>query len=192
MIRWQVPARRQLAAAVVICAAGAALVVVATGRTWAVEVVARPAPLPDERTVREGGDLLPWLPALGWVALAGAGALVAVRGRVRQVLGGLLTATGAGLAVGAGWAAAGSDAGPGWPALAALGGAAVAAAGLLATWRGAHWPAMGARYERARARGSPSSRPGGPGHAGTRPDHDGQSTPEQLWEALDRGEDPTA
>lgn len=183
--------RRELATAVVVGAGGAALALFAAGRTWAVEVVARPAPLPDERTVRDGGDLLPWLPALGWVALAGAVALVALRGRWRRALGGLLTAAGAGMVAGAGWAAADPSLALTWPLLGVLGGAAVATAGALAAWRSARWPAMGARYERPRGHGGAGARPGRAAGADSGTDHDRQSTPEEIWDALDRGEDPT-
>jgi tryptophan-associated transmembrane protein len=156
--------RRGLTLAVVGCAAAAVLVLVASGRTWAVEVTPRP-PLPELRTAHTGGSLRPWLPALGWVALAGAGALLALRGIARRLAGGLLALAGAGIVAGAATADLG-----GWPVLAAAGGLAVVAAGGLAIGYGGRWPAMGARYER-------SAR------------HDG---PEQLWEALDRGDDPTA
>jgi hypothetical protein len=157
--------RRGLTLAVVACAAAALLVLVVSGRTWAVEVTPRPAPLPELRIAHTGGALRPWLPALGWVALAGAGALLAIRGIARRMVGGLLVLAGGVIVVGALSIGVG-----GWPVLAAVGGLAVAVAGVLAVRYGGRWPAMGARYERA-----------------TR--HEG---PQRLWEALDRGEDPTA
>jgi hypothetical protein len=160
--------RRGLTIAVLLCAAGAVAVLVATGRTWAVEVTARPAPLPELRTEQTGGALRPWLPALGWVALAGAGALLALRATVRRLLGGLLVPAGGAIVAGA------LTVTGGWPVLAAAGGLAVAATGALTITRSARWPAMGARYERpARTRSQAAG-------------------PEQLWQALDRGEDPTA
>jgi uncharacterized membrane protein (TIGR02234 family) len=61
-----------------------------------------------------------------------------------------------------------------WRPLAAMGALAVLAAGIAVAWRGARWPAMSARYERA----------GG-----------GQPQPvadtATLWESLSRGVDPT-
>jgi hypothetical protein len=84
------------------------------------------------------------------------------------VLGGLLVLTGGAIAAGALTVIGG------WPVLTAAGGLAVAAVGALTIARGGRWPAMGARYERPAQRGQPAARP------------------EQLWEALDRGEDPTA
>jgi hypothetical protein len=167
--------RGRLALVVVACAAAAVLALVAAGRPWEVEVTVRPAPLPELRTGRRGGDLRPWLPALGWVGLAGAGALLATRGVARRVVGGLLVLAGLGLAIGGGSAVAGADPSPVWPVLTGLAGLVVTAAGGAAVAGGRHWPAMGARYER------PVREP-----AGGAPDH-----PEALWDALDRGEDPT-
>lgn len=175
------------------------LALIAAGRPWLVELVARPAPLTDERIARSGGDLMPWLPALGWVGLAGAGALLATRGRVRRMVGGVLLLAGSGLLVATARAAVAAmapaggvsatahpGAGAGWALLCALGGAAVAAAGGLAAARGHRWPAMGARYERSAGRSTaarpeqirPERRPPG-------------ARPEEMWQALDRGEDPT-
>jgi len=154
--------RRELASAVLVDLAGAGLALFAATRTWAVEVTARPAPLPPVRTAETGGAVLS---ALGVVALAGAGALLATRGRGRTVVGVLLAGIGLGIVAGA---VPGLPAG--WPALCAAGGLAVAAAGAFAVARGHGWPHMGTRYERAASR--------------TDPDRD-------LWEALDRGEDPT-
>jgi hypothetical protein len=61
-----------------------------------------------------------------------------------------------------------------WRPLAAAGGLAVLAAGILVTWRGPRWPAMSSRYSRAgRGKAQPVA------DAGT------------LWESLSRGVDPT-
>jgi hypothetical protein len=195
--------RRELAVVVVLCAAGAVMALIAARQGWTVEVVERPAPVPDERVVRDGGELLPWLPGLGWVALAGAGALIALRGRWRRAVGGLLVAVGAGLVAGAGAGVTGPGGGV-WPAWCAVGGVAVAAAGVLAVWRGRRWPAMGARYERAGSRksGVPADQNGHSGPTGRsaegtvgdtpRGDTPEALSPEQIWQALDRGEDPTS
>jgi uncharacterized membrane protein (TIGR02234 family) len=66
----------------------------------------------------------------------------------------------------------------GWPLATVLGGLLVAAAGGLTLARGRDWPGMGARYDRP----SGSARPGS-----ARPE-----TEAALWDALDRGDDPTA
>lgn len=66
-----------------------------------------------------------------------------------------------------------------WPYLAAFGGALLLLAGLLALRYGRLWPAMSGRYERD---GTPRPR---------RPRPVDPDRPEDLWRALDRGEDPT-
>jgi Tryptophan-associated transmembrane protein (Trp_oprn_chp) len=162
---------RQLPYAVVACLAGAGLALFAATRTWVVDVVNRPGPLPPIRTGRTGGDLLAWLPALAVVGLAGAGALLATRAAARRAIGVLLLLVGLGVAAGAGYAAtAHDDVRPVWPVLCVVGGAVAAAVGVAAAARGQRWPAMGGRYERAAARPAATS----------------------VWDALDRGEDPTA
>ena len=163
---------RGRALAVVACVAGAGLALLAAGRTWQQVTVVRPAPRPPLHEARTGVDLLPWLSALGWVALAGAGALLATRGLVRAAVGVLLLLSGFGLAVGA-LSRLGVGASPGWPLVTAAGGLVVAGAGALTVARGRDWPGMAARYDRpTRPSGAPQ------GEA-------------QIWDALDRGEDPT-
>ncbi len=61
-----------------------------------------------------------------------------------------------------------------WRPLAAVGGLAVLAAGIMVAWRGPRWPAMSSRY-------------GSTGGAGRQPVADSAS----LWESLSRGVDPT-
>lgn len=192
-LSWLSP-RRELALVVLACVAGAAVVLYAATLTWAVEVVVRPAPLPDERQELTGASLAPYLPALGWAAVAGALALLATRGRWRQAVGVLLVGLGLGAAAGGYWAGSHSGTDTGWwPLLAVLGGLLVALPGVVVVVRGRSWPAMAARYERA---GSP--RPAG-SPAGDRrdPEHEPRGrarrdSDQELWDALDRGEDPTA
>ncbi|MBO0816301.1 MAG: Trp biosynthesis-associated membrane protein, partial [Actinobacteria bacterium] len=72
--------------------------------------------------------------------------------------------------------------------LAAAGGLAVAAAGVLTAWRGTTWPGMSARYDRPGA-GAAAARTGsGDGTAARQPGSD----PAGMWELLNRGVDPTA
>ncbi|MGK5672217.1 Trp biosynthesis-associated membrane protein [Micromonospora sp. URMC 106] len=182
-----VAGRRELTYAVLLCVAGAGLALWASTRTWAVELTARPTPLPPLRDTRTGTDLLPWLPALALVGLAGGGAVLATRGRARRLLGGLLAALGAAVAAGGGYglvAAFDGELSRQWPALCLVGGVLAVAGGLLTALRGRRWPAMGARYERpARGAGAPVAR-----------DADGRVTGRrttEAWDALDRGEDPT-
>jgi hypothetical protein len=154
--------------AVVICAGGAALALFAVSRTWSEVTRVRPAPLPPLHEVETGAALLPWLTALGLVALAGAGALLATRGWLRTAVGVLLLLCGGGLAAGAA-----AHFAIGWPLATVLGGVLVAAAGASALMYGRAWPGMAARYDRA-------TRVAGPAR-----------TDAQLWDALDSGDDPT-
>ncbi|MEU4678132.1 Trp biosynthesis-associated membrane protein [Micromonospora sp. NPDC023737] len=177
--------RRELTYAVLLSLAGAGLALWAATRTWSVELTVRPSPLPPERVTRTGTALLPWLPALAVVGLAGGGAVLATRGRVRQLLGGLLALLGLAVAIGGGYGLVAGFEGAvsrQWPALCLVGGLLAGAGGLLTALRGRAWPAMGARYERP-ARGGPA--PSGPAGPVT-----GRRTTE-AWDALDRGEDPT-
>jgi hypothetical protein len=168
------PLGRATAVAAVVLGAGLALL--AASRTWIVETEVRPAPLPALREVRTGDALVPWLPALAYVALAGAGALLATRGPLRAVVGGLLVLSGVGLVAGA-LSQVGTAAAVPWPLAAAVGGLAVAVGGALTVARGRSWPGMAARYER------PAAEP-------ARPVQRTRSKAE-IWDALDRGDDPT-
>jgi hypothetical protein len=178
------------------CLGGAGLALLAATRTWTVEVTVRLAPLPPLHTDRTGGALLPWLPPLALVGLAGAGALIATRGGVRRALGVLLLLLGLGLAAGGGYGVAGagvSGSRVAWPVLCALGGLLLAAGGVSTLLRGHRWPGMSARYERPIRGADPHLT-----HSGDRPTAGippkkaggGSVTSTQAWDALDRGEDP--
>ncbi|SIN09172.1 Trp biosynthesis-associated membrane protein [Micromonospora cremea] len=185
--------RRQLTYAVLLCLAGAGLALWASTRSWSVELTVRPAPLPPMRDARTGAALLPWLPALALVTLAGGGAVLATRGLLRRVLGVLLGVFGLAVAAGGGYGLVTDLDGVvsrQWPALCLLGGLLAAAGGGWTALRGGGWPAMGARYERP-ARTSPQSAPPEAGPAGPAGPMAGRRTTE-AWDALDRGEDPTA
>ncbi len=157
--------------AVAACLAGAGLALFAATRVWAVTETARGGGLSPLRAERTGADLLGWLPAVALVALAGAGALLALRGTPRRVAGALVVAAGLTVAAGGVRGLALADA-AWWPLLTALGGVVAAAGGALAAARGHRWAAMGARYERR------------PAQARLDPTRD-------AWDALDRGDDPT-
>ncbi len=172
---------RELAFAVLLCLGGAGLAFWAATRTWVLDVVGSdPMPLVSEGGT--GAEVLPWLPALALVGLAGGGAVLATRGWLRRALGGLLALLGLAVAAGGGYGLA-ADLGDQvtwqWPALCLLGGLLAATGGLLTALRGQRWPAMGARYERR------SRQP-----VGTAGPITGRGTVE-AWDALDRGEDPT-
>ncbi|WP_320067029.1 Trp biosynthesis-associated membrane protein [Micromonospora sp. RTGN7] len=181
--------RRELTYAVLFCLVGAGLALWASTRTWSVELTVRPAPLPPVHDARTGAGLLPWLPALAVVGLAGGGAVLATRAAVRRLLGALLLALGVAVAAGGGYglvAALDGEVNRQWPALCLVGGVLAALGGVLTALRGADWPAMGARYERPARRVADAA----PGDAAAGP-MTGQQTTE-AWNALDRGEDPTA
>jgi uncharacterized membrane protein (TIGR02234 family) len=227
--------RRGLVIAVLAAVAGAGLALFALSRTWVVLIENRPAPMAPLRQPRTGGALLPWLPALGLVGLAGAGALVATRRAGRIAVGGLLVLCGLGLLAGAGYAIWAGDAiwaggtvgagdavgvndtsgtgdaiRAGGPLGCVVGGLLLLGAGGLAIRRGHAWPALGARYARPAARGAAAtpgkSAPGEgtPGEGTIGRSTIGRSTigestigdpgpdPAGIWDALDRGEDPTA
>jgi Tryptophan-associated transmembrane protein (Trp_oprn_chp) len=160
--------RRGFVLVVVACAVASAVVLFAASRTWSHVVTQRPAPFPPITARRTGASLEPWLPALGIVGLAGAGALVALRGRLRALLGILL------ILVGLATAVLSLTTASLWPAVCAAGGVLIALAGLATATNHKAWPAMGARYERpsAKTERKPVSQA-------------------ELWDALDRGEDPT-
>ncbi|MFF4327556.1 TIGR02234 family membrane protein [Streptomyces sp. NPDC001591] len=189
--------RRTVAVALLLGALGATVVLLASGRVWA------------RGSAAVGGGSLPLtadgravtgLPAaLAIVGLAALVAVFAVRGRGRLLVSALLALSGLGAAVSAVLAAddrralderaavATADTAArvvelshtAWPYITAAGAALILCAGLLALRFGRSWPAMGGRYERD---GSPRRRT---------PALVDPERPEDLWKALDRGEDPT-
>jgi uncharacterized membrane protein (TIGR02234 family) len=187
-------ARRELVAAVLLCLAGASLVLLAAGRTWATVHVPGTGPLPGRAVDVTGAELAAALPALGLVGLSGVVAVAATRGWGRVPVGLVLAATGLGvLALAAPHALApagrarSSVDGPGaadaavsataWPYVALVGALLLLLAGMLVAVRGRAWAALGRRYER------PEKSPQTSGPA--------SPTEQTLWDALDRGEDPT-
>jgi Tryptophan-associated transmembrane protein (Trp_oprn_chp) len=178
--------RRGLATAVLACVGGSLLALFAGSRTWAVQVHLQSPPLPPLRVGETGMAELPWLSAVTLVALAGAGALLATRGRLRAVVGIVLLLSGLGVLSAGGYGLAGiAGVRVAWPLLCLPAGALVAGSGAVALRRGRTWPAMGARYERP----APVTEFG--------PEHDqvqriGPSPSDvAMWDALDRGEDPS-
>ncbi|WP_396447854.1 Trp biosynthesis-associated membrane protein [Actinomadura sp.] len=187
---------RERGLAALLCAAGAGLALLAAGRPWAT-VEARHAITPFTRTLT-GGDLGGAAGALGWAGLAGLAALFAARGRVRAAVGVLIALFGAGIAYASAAAvrrsnvlsAAGDKstllrlgADPAlhvnpWWTVSVAGGVLLVAAGLVTAVRGARWPGMSSRYERAGARPPAAEAESG--------------DPSAMWRSLDRGEDPTA
>ncbi|MFF1958580.1 TIGR02234 family membrane protein [Streptomyces sp. NPDC058220] len=205
--------RRALAAALFLGAAGAAVVLIASGQIWAEGTAAvggGSVPLD-----ADGRDVTGVPAALAVVGLAALVAVFAVRGAGRLLVSALLALSGAGAAAAAflgasdrsaldelaarttGDTAATVDAlsHTAWPYLTGAGGVLILLAGLLALGYGRRWPAMSGRYDRpggAVAGGSAAPDGSGAGSRAARrtpvvdPDR-----PEDLWKALDRGEDPT-
>lgn len=198
------PARRggrELLTAALVCALGAALVLLASGRGWAAASVTLPPPLPSRYVTLTGGDLAPAVNGLGLAGLAGLAGVIATRGVARVVVGVLIVAIGAGVVVSSiGATARGrvvAELGnrmsltgasthvqaTSWWLAAVAGGVLLAAAGAYTIVRGRRWPGMSSRYEA----------PGSAGHAGDstsamkRP----EPTAGNLWDSLDSGADPT-
>jgi len=189
--------RRELTLTVLIALLGGVVAWAAAGRPWAIATVGQASNT--LKVAASGNDLSAGVTAFGLTALAGGLALFATRRLARRLVGVLLIAAGIGAAVYAFGergtshashvladkaAAKGFAAGSvsvhtaSWWILAVLGGVLVALAGVSALVRGATWPGMSSRYENAAA-----------GPAAARPADTGSS--KDLWDALDRGEDPT-
>ncbi|MFJ9196089.1 TIGR02234 family membrane protein [Streptomyces flaveolus] len=190
--------RRSLAAALLCGALGAAVTLLATRQEWSegtATVAGGAFPL-----TAKGSDVTGVPAALAIVGLAALVAVFAVRRAGRFAVAAVLALSGAGTvaaalagvsdssalddkaAGAAGDTSATVDAlsHTAWPYVAAVGGVLLLLAGLLALRYGRLWPAMSGRYERD---GTP------------RPRRTAQTVdpdrPEDLWKALDRGEDPT-
>lgn len=194
--------RRQFSLAVLACLVGATVALIAAGQPWAQVTVRQPPPLPLTRLALTGRVLAPGAAAGAGVGLAGVVALAAARGWGRLAVGLLLLLAGAGIAAATPAAGAGrvrhsaalADRVPtvatagstttvdttAWPGISATGGLLIAGAGALTVARGRRWPTMGARYNALAAAGGAAA-----GAAAQPPD-------QAQWDALDRGEDPTA
>ena len=187
------------AAALLLDVIGAAGALLAGTRHWQTITTPRPAPLRDDVLEVSGRTVDTAPTALALVALAGVVAVLATRGVVRRVVGGVLTLAGLGLI----WRAIASAGAvstnrarslvsdhhttvdvsatvphiathPVWATLTVVAGVLVAVSGALIAWRGHHWQVMSARYETPPTQESDPAR-----------------TAATLWSKLDRGEDPT-
>ncbi len=181
--------RRGPALAVLLCLLGAFLVLVAAGRTWLSGVEALPAPLPSRDVALTAGDLGLALRALGLVGLAGVPALAATKRTGRIVVGVLLALAGAAVVVRSAGVLLDPDgaADPGRRSSRRPPGRPSPSPAVCCSWppdcssrsAGRQWAALGKRYE-------------APGAAAEQaPETSGPVAERELWEALDRGEDPT-
>jgi uncharacterized membrane protein (TIGR02234 family) len=91
--------RRELILVLLLGAAGAGLVLLATRQGWADVETAAPRPLPAGVTTESGQALAPAASALAVAALAGLAAVLATRRTLRRVAGVVLAGFGAGIAV---------------------------------------------------------------------------------------------
>ncbi len=94
--------RRELALVLLLGAAGAGLVFLATRQGWAQVHSAAPKPLPASVVTETGQDLVPAAGALAVAALASLAAVLATRGVPRRVTGVVLAGFGAGIAAAVG------------------------------------------------------------------------------------------
>jgi hypothetical protein len=182
------PATRGLAAALVLLVVAAALLLLAAGRTWAGAEVHQDAGVTFVlvHRLRSGRSLSGVGTAAGVIALAGLAALPATRGVGRVAVGGVLVVAGAAAVVSGvqhALAPPAGLAGTGWPEVGDLGGLCLVAAGVLTAGPGRGWPGLSRRHDRGA--GAPAG-PSAPAPPAGMPPPTGV-----LWDALDRGEDPT-
>ncbi len=197
-----------LALALGLAATGLALL--ALGRVW-IEASVLASGMPRQELSVTGSEALPWLRAVALVGLAGVAALLATAGWSRRVVGLILLAAGAALALGSATAgaellsdvtaltrstAAGADSaaveaavdgadGSGWRWMTTVAGALLLAVGAGATVRGPYWPGLGRRH---RAPGPAASGTGAAPMVTAEPDLVDDA---DLWRAQDHGHDPT-
>ncbi len=91
--------RRGYLGTLLLGAIGAAVVLLAVRQGWARVVTVEPRPLPDTAVAVTGQNLVPAAGALGLAALAGLAAVLATRRLARRLVGVVLAAFGAGIAV---------------------------------------------------------------------------------------------
>jgi uncharacterized membrane protein (TIGR02234 family) len=92
---------REFALVLVVCAAGAGLIVLALRQSWAHAIFTAPHPLPAQDISVSGQQLVPLASALALAALACLAAVIATRSLARRLSGVVLAALGAGAAVAA-------------------------------------------------------------------------------------------
>lgn len=191
--------RRELRLAVLLCLLGAGVLLLATSRVWVSFSDDQQLTTSAVRTGVHGTLIAPGARALGLVALAGVLALAATRRLGRLLVGALLLAAGLGAVVVVARALGddlvhrgvraqserdqlsglqlltGLQAHRTWPVLAVAGAVLVALSGLLVTVRGRRWATLSDSYRPPAARPAPSAPVG----------------EKAVWDALDRGDDPT-
>lgn len=187
------PARVKLEYALALLAlvAGGGIMLIALSKPW---VTGRSggSGVPTIAVSVTGGSAVPLALGAAVLILAGAAGVPATRGRGRVIVGAVLVVAALAAVVatlrfglagsaatealsGAGVDAAGATVSPWW-VLCAAGGVLGLLGGVATIARGRNWPVLAGRYERA---GAAAEGPKALSAAG-------------IWDALDRGEDPTA
>ena len=180
---------RAYAATLVLLLFGAVALLLSATRPWVEAAANGTVGLPAVDVSITGGEALPVLTGAGLLLLAGIAGVLATGGVLRVIVGVVLLVTSAvALEAAISFGRRGSTAaeetarailqtsgtGTGWWLLAAGGAAAGVLAGTLTVALGKRWPTLGSRYQRRDARASGAA-----------------TTPAQMWDAMDRGEDPT-
>ncbi|HEU5426752.1 MAG TPA: TIGR02234 family membrane protein [Actinocrinis sp.] len=201
-------ATRAKVTAALLAAAGAGLILASDGRGWANATITSPVRL----SVHATGSNITSLPyALGLAGLAGAVALFAVRRIGRYLVGIVLLGAGLGTVaavatnlghldntqlaraaeqtLGASGAQLSGVTNTAWPYLTIAGGVLVAAAGALTLVRGRTWTGLSNRYEVAPKATDPAAQPAET--SAQRPDPEAEPTSRDLWDSINRGDDPT-
>jgi Tryptophan-associated transmembrane protein (Trp_oprn_chp) len=167
---------------------GAGLALFAASRIWRYGGTG-PVGIPGRE--QTGGHLVPWLPALALAGLAGAGAVFAVHGLLRRTVGALLVLFGIAIAGGGVYGLIAGVSARWAPAATFAGGALLAVAGTLTVLHGGSWPAMSSRYQRDAAEPEVMPAADDPGDRPNPIPPPGSRASMAMWDALDRGEDPT-
>jgi uncharacterized membrane protein (TIGR02234 family) len=193
-------AGRERLGVLVLGVVGAALALLTATRPW-LDVTVKDPLVGSGRLHPDGRDVAALVPAAALVALAAAVSAVTMRRVGRQVAGLLLVAAGGAIASAAlsvingpasaaeesvrqatgrtGGLAAVSAAPTGWPWVAVVAAVPIVLAGATTVVRGRGWSGLSARYDA----------PGDADDAGGPAD---PTEPDVAWDALTRGEDPTA
>lgn len=188
---------KTFAAALAAQLVGAVVILLVATRQWQTITTVRQHPFADDVVGVSGRTVDGAVTALALVALAGVVAVIATKGVVRRVVGGLVALSGVALL----WRIAGAMpavstgrardlvhaahpqvAGaphvvthPLWAVLGLIAAVLVVAAGILIAWRGGRWAGLSARYDRA----------------AIDPEQSRARADASMWTALERGDDPT-
>ena len=166
--------RRELQLAVLLCLLGSALVLFALGQTWYRAAESQRLTIDAVSTSVRGSQLVSGARALGYVGLSGVVALAATKSWGRVIVGVLVLAAGVGIVIDVARAIQDGPATPSgwaWPTLA--GGVVLGLSGALVAVRGRKWAALSSSYQVPAARAQEPA------------------SDKAVWDALDRGEDPT-